>query len=73
MKNMPYVKVGAAACMAVCASFWVLRLSVGNFLMLLIGSVCFFGVYGGVLLILGEPMTREILQMLIQRIRNVNR
>jgi O-antigen/teichoic acid export membrane protein len=73
MKKMPYVKVGAGALLAVCASFWVLRLSVGSFLKLLIGSMCFFGVYGGVLLILGEPMTREILQMLIQRVRNVNR
>ena len=73
MKKMPYVKVGAGALLAVCASFWVLRLSVGSFLKLLIGSMCFFGVYGGVLLILGEPMTREILQMFIQRVRNVNR
>ena len=73
MKKMPYVKVGAAAILAVCASFWVLRLSVGSFFKLLIGSMCFFGVYGGVLLILGESMTREILQMFIQRVRNVNR
>ncbi len=71
MKNIQYAKVGAGAALAAFASYWVFRLRLGNFLTLMTGSVCFFGVYGAVLLLLGEPMMREIIRILILRIRDM--
>jgi len=59
-KAVQYPKIITGIILAVLSSFWVLRLSLGSFLTLLISAVIFFAVYGGFLLITGEPLTREI-------------
>ena len=69
MKRMPYIKVGAGAVFAVLASFWVLKLPIAEFFILLIGGLCFFGAYGIVLLLLREKMAWEIVRMLLSRFK----
>lgn len=64
MKEMPYGKIAAAAVFAVCASFWTLGIQAGSFFVLAAGALCFFGGYGGVLLLLREPMAWEILKLI---------
>lgn len=58
---LPALGIGAAA------AFWVPQLGLGSFLTLLISAVLFFGSYGATLLLLKEPLTRELVKQLIKR------
>lgn len=49
------------------AAFWVPMLGLGSFFTLLISAVLFFGSYGAVLLLLKEPLSRELIKQLIRR------
>ena len=72
-RKIPYIKVGMALILAVCASVWIYKLKFGNFLTLVTSATCFFGMYGGVLLITKETLITEILQQLLRKIkRNKN-
>ena len=68
-KAIQYPKIIAGIVLASLASFWVIRLSLGNFVTLLISAVIFFAVYGGFLLAAGEPLTREIVNTLCDDIK----
>lgn len=69
-RSIPYAKIALAAAMGSAASIWVKRVSyaadagsmIGQFIVLLISAVCFFAVYGGVLLILKVPTAVEIVK-----------
>lgn len=61
-----YWKIVVAMAAGSAASFWVLFLHVGNIFILLISAVLFFAVYAGVLLLLKEPMAREIIDIVIR-------
>ena len=58
---LPALGIGAAA------AFWVPQLGLGSFLTLLMSAVLFFGSYGATLLLLKEPLTRELVKQLIKR------
>ena len=60
-RAIQYHKIIAGIILASFASFWVLRLSLGSFVTLLISAVLFFAVYGGFLLVTGEPLSREMI------------
>ena len=64
-----YWKIIVAVVAGSAASFWVLFLNVGNFLVLLISAVIFFAVYYAILLLLKEPMSREIIDIGIRFVR----
>ena len=51
------------------ASFWVHRCPLGTFWTLAVSAVLFFGVYGGVLLLLREPLTAELVQQIFRKLK----
>lgn len=53
------------------ASLWILALDLGKFMTLLITAVCFFGVYGAVLLVLNETLVIEIRDRFLVAIKRV--
>jgi O-antigen/teichoic acid export membrane protein len=69
-KAIQYLKISTGIIVASAASFWVLKLSLGSFVTLLISAVIFFAVYGGFLLVTGEPLTREIIATLYNDLRS---
>lgn len=69
-KAIQYLKITTGIILASAASFWVIRLSLGSFVTLLISAVIFFAVYGGFLLVTGEPLTREIITTLCNDLRS---
>lgn len=64
-RQIAYIKILAGLFCGTIASIWVNTLSIGNFLTLLISSCLFFGVYGGVLLLVKEPFVTEIFKQLV--------
>ena len=69
-KTVQYLKITAGIILASAASFWVVNLSLGSFVTLLISAVIFFAVYGCFLLVTGEPLTREIIITLYNDLRS---
>jgi O-antigen/teichoic acid export membrane protein len=69
-KTVQYLKITAGIILASAASFWVVNLSLGSFVTLLISAVIFFAVYGCFLLVTGEPLTREIVITLCNDLRS---
>ena len=69
-KTVQYLKITAGIILASAASFWVINLSLGSFVTLLISAVIFFAVYGSFLLVTGEPLTREIITTLCNDLRS---
>ena len=61
-----YWKIIIAIVCGCVSSFWVLFLPVGTVLTLLISAVLFFVAYAIVLLLLKEPMTREIIDIVMR-------
>jgi O-antigen/teichoic acid export membrane protein len=62
-----YGKLLPALAIAVAASVWVPVLHLGSFLTLLISAVLFFGSYLGVLLVLKENLTKELLMQFLRK------
>ena len=62
-RPVQYWKILIAVVAGCAACFWVLLLHLGNFMTLLISAILFFAVYAGILLLLHEPMTGEILDI----------
>lgn len=61
-----YWKILLAIVAGSAASFWVLFLNIGTFFVLMVSAVLFFAVYAVVLLLLKEPMAREIIDIVLQ-------
>lgn len=70
---VPYVKIMASLLLAVCASVWTPLAVTDNFWTLAVSSVLFFGVYGGVLLLVKEPLTREIAGQTVGKVKDLLR
>ena len=62
-----YGKITLGIILGSAASIWVKHLPIGNFLMLLFGATLFFGVYGGILLLMKEEFVTEICAQLLQK------
>ena len=65
-RPVQYWKIVIAAAAGCAACFWVPVLHQGNFITLLISAVLLFGVYAGVLLLLKEPMAKEIWSIIMR-------
>ena len=59
--DIHYFKIFAALIPAVLSAVWVSHLQIGTFWLLVFAAVLFFGLYGIVLLLLKEPLIRELL------------
>lgn len=60
-KSVQYFKILVALILATCASVWLPMMHMDNFLTLAVSACLFFGVYGGMLLLVKEPLVREML------------
>lgn len=60
VRKICFWKPALALLLAIPASIWIWRLHLNNFLTLAISAVCFFGVYGAVLLIAREQLVMEL-------------
>lgn len=67
-KQIHYLRIGIALLLGSVASLWVDFLSFGSFMTLLISACLFFGVYGGVLLVVKEPLILEIAGQICKKI-----
>ena len=63
-KQIHFIKIVIALFFASLASLWVKGLDFGNFAILVISALLFFGIYGVTLLIFKEEMILEILKMI---------
>ena len=52
---------------------WVSHLQIGTFWLLLLAAVLFFGLYGIVLLLLKEPLVKEIVFGLLSKLKRKNK
>ena len=68
--QISYHKIIAAVLLASLASFWVLNLSLGNFMTLLFSAAIFFSVYLAVLIITKEKLCTEITTQIFDKIKN---
>jgi O-antigen/teichoic acid export membrane protein len=59
-REIQYLRIGIAIFLGTAASIWVKTISCGNFFSLFISASLFFGIYGGVLLLLRETLALEI-------------
>jgi O-antigen/teichoic acid export membrane protein len=69
-REISYFKILIALGLAVGGTWWVAGLHFGNFIILIISAVLYFGIYGVVLLILKEKLTVEIVGSLLKRFRH---
>jgi O-antigen/teichoic acid export membrane protein len=67
-REINYVKICVALMVGSIASLLVRSLNLGNLIMLILSACLFFGIYGGVLLILREPLVSEIFHQVVSRI-----
>ena len=67
--SVSYGRLLPAVAVGTLAALWVPLLGLGNFLTLLISAVLFFGSYGALLLVLKEPLTRELWGQLTAKLK----
>lgn len=61
--NITFFKIAIGMTAGILASLWTKQIQMNSFLSVCISSVCFFGAYGAVLMVLKEKMTLEIKNM----------
>ena len=69
-RSIQYGKIILALLVGTLASFWVLLMHWGNFISLAVSSVLFFLFYGAVLLLLKEPLSKEIFQIGVDTVKH---
>ena len=63
----------AALIPAVLSAVWVSHLQIGTFWLLVFAAILFFGLYGIVLLLLKEPLVKEIVFGLLSKLKRKNK
>ena len=71
--DIHYFKIFAALIPAVLSAVWVSHLQIGTFWLLVFAAVLFFGLYGIVLLLLKEPLVKEIVFGLLSKLKRKNK
>lgn len=69
-KRVSYVKIAIGMLLGLAACFWVKLLDLGYFISLLISAVLFFAVYVAFLYITKETLTREIIDQVLDKVKN---
>lgn len=70
-EDVRWLKIIAALLAGICASVWVLRLSLGNFLTMAISAVCFFAAYLLMLIAARESLTLQMLTQMIGKVKKL--
>lgn len=70
-RSINYFKIITALVFAVFASIWIPMVVADNFLTLALSACLFFGVYGGLLLIMREPFVAEIAGQILGKIKAI--
>lgn len=68
--EISYWKIVIAIMGASMAAIWVKFFSLNCFLALVISSICFFAVYGLVLIVTRESFTKDIIRQVFQKVKN---
>ena len=68
LKQIQYYKIVIALALGSAASLWVPQLGFGNFVTLVISAVLFMGVYAAAMFVMKEPLSREMLQVIIGKV-----
>ena len=71
--DIHYFKIFAALIPAVLSAVWVSHLQIGTFWLLVFAAILFFGFYGIVLLLLKEPLVKEIVFGLLSKLKRKNK
>ena len=71
--DIHYFKIFAALIPAVLSAVWVSHLQIGTFWLLVFAAILFFGLYGIVLLLLKEPLVKEIVFGLLSKLKRKNK
>lgn len=66
-QKISYGKIVTGILLGMLGSVWIRGLSLGNFAILLISAVFFFGIYGAVLLISKEELTVELTDQILRK------
>lgn len=66
-KKIPYAKIIGALSVGTVITYWVKKIDSGNFIILLISSMLFFGGYGLILIMTKEPLVIEILKSVFKK------
>lgn len=66
-QKISYGKIVTGILLGMLGSVWIRELSLGNFAILLISAVFFFGIYGAVLLISKEELTVELTDQILRK------
>lgn len=67
-KQIQYYKIAIALALGSAASLWVPQLGFGNFVTLVISAVLFMGGYAAAMFVMKEPLSREMLQVIIGKV-----
>ena len=71
--DIHYFKIFAALIPAVLSAVWVSHLQISTFWLLVFAAILFFGLYGIVLLLLKEPLVKEIVFGLLSKLKRKNK
>ena len=72
-KEIQYIKLFTALLFGGLMSVWVPALHLNSFFTLLISAVLFFGVYGALLTLFKEPLSIEIIQQLLGKLKKLKK
>lgn len=67
LKNVSWAKICISVVCAIIGSYWIKTLDYGDFIILVISSILFFGIYVCVLLFMKEKLIFEILNQIIKK------
>lgn len=68
-KDVPWIKLITAILIASLLSVWVKILDFNSFITLLISAICYFGVYGIILLIIKDNIVIDILNSVLRKLK----
>lgn len=71
MKQIHYYKIGISLALGSIVSIWIKMFDFGNFPILLISTVLFFGVYGLFLLLTKEPLVCKLFHQIISGLKKL--
>ncbi|MBQ9609872.1 MAG: flippase [Lachnospiraceae bacterium] len=66
--EVPWIKLILSVCLASAASVWIKNVDCNLFVALTVSAVCFFGIYGILLLALRDNIMKEIIDSIITKI-----
>ena len=68
-KNIHFLRLSLALLLSGMISIWVKTLNLGNFAILVLSAILFFGAYGLCLLVMKEELVIEIFNQIIKKVK----